>query len=59
MQYFSKGIYEVEVSISPIPYCVEENVKDQRTILRTVSEKGEWLLLAVALTMLYKLHKIE
>lgn len=41
MWYFWKGIYEVEALISVIPYCMEENIKDQRAILRTVSEKGE------------------
>ena len=58
MQYFWKGIYKVEVLISVILYCMEENVKDRRAILRTV-RKDSWLLLAVALTMPYQLHKTE
>lgn len=41
MWYFWKGIYEVEVLISVVPYCMEETVKDQRAILRTVSAKRE------------------
>lgn len=58
MQYFWKGIYKVEVLISVIPYCMEENVKDRRAILRTV-RKDTWLLMAVVLTMPYQLHKTE
>lgn len=42
---FLKGIYEVEILVLVIPYCMEENLKEKKVILRTVHEKGELVAL--------------
>lgn len=41
MWYFWKGIYEVEILVLVIMYCMEENLKDKTVILRTIHEERE------------------
>lgn len=45
MWYFWKGIYEVEILVLVILYCMEENLRDKSVILRTEREKGELVAL--------------